>query len=273
MRKVKFLGLLQVLQEGPAGTDRAAAVRKAGFINICKAELLADPCGAGHEFKRCGTHFRHGAQLLAQECGDVGIFRRSGREHRFAGLKTRKLVAHMLFALFGEGRTAELAGGKLAESDSGRIARKVDRADVIAALLLQHGAVGHGSGRDDADDVPLDQPFGQGGVFHLLADGDLIPLLNEFGNVSLSAVIGHPAHGGAFVRVLNVAVPRRQRQVQLTRGCHGVFIEHLVKVAQAEEEEAVGMLLFDFLILPLHWRQLSHVPLLPFRTAPMYFRR
>ena len=44
-----------------------------------------------------------------------------------------------------------------------------------------------------------------------------------------------------------------QRQVELARSQLGVFVEHFVKIAQAEKEDSVLVQSFDLLILPGHW--------------------
>ena len=71
-------------------------------------------------------------------------------------------------------------------------------------------------------------------------------------------MVGHAAHGGALLRILHVPVPGGQRQIQLPGGQLRVLVEHLIKVAQAEEQQAVRVLLLDLVILLFHGRQLSH---------------
>ena len=178
----------------------------------------------------------------------------------------------MLFALPGEGRTAKLPGTELTESNARRIPGQIHSTDVVAALLTEHSAVGNGTGGDNADHITPDQAFGQSGVLHLFTDGDLIPLCDEFRDISVRAVIRHAAHGSAFLRIFNVTVPGSESQIQLSGRQHRILIEHLIKIAQPEKEQAVGMLLLDLLILALHGRELSHFRLLPFRKGPRCYR-
>ena len=48
---------------------------------------------------------------------------------------------------------------------------------------------------------------------------------------------------------------RRQRDFQFFRGHHGVFIEELVEIAEAEEQQCVRVLFLDSLVLPHQRRQ------------------
>ncbi len=101
--------------------------------------------------------------------------------------------------------------------------------------------------REHARDLALHQLLGEPRVFHLLADGDLEALANELGNVVFRRVIGHAAHGNGDALFL---VARGQRDLQLARGDHRVLEEELVEVAQAEEQQRVGMLFLDRGVLP-----------------------
>ena len=273
MLQVKFLRLLQILQQRPAGAYGAASLRQAGIRNRRKAELPAEPLGTGGIIKRGAVRFGHRLQLLLQEREDGRALRCLRREDGFPRLKTGKLVQDVILSPLRKMRTAEFARRELAEGDARIAAREIHRTDVVAAPFLQHRAFRHGARGNDADDVPLHQPLCQCGVFRLLADGDLVALRDEPCNIALGAVIRHAAHGGALLRVLHVPVPGGQGQVQLPRGDDGVLVEHLVEVAEAEEEQAVPVLFLDLLVLALHRGQLSHPPSLPFRTAPRCCRR
>ena len=65
----------------------------------------------------------------------------------------------------------------------------------VVALLVEHG-VGERSARgDDLDYVAFDNAFGLFGIFDLLADGDLAPELDEFGQIAFHGVVGHAGEG------------------------------------------------------------------------------
>ena len=94
------------------------------------------------------------------------------------------------------------------------------------------------------------------GVFHLIADGDAIALLDQPRDVAFGGVIGHAAHGNGCAFFL---VARGERDFEFARGGDGVFEEELVEIAQAEHQQRVRDLLFDGVILP-HQRRggISH---------------
>ena len=94
--------------------------------------------------------------------------------------------------------------------------------------------------RDHPDDLPLHEPFRLLRVFHLLADGHAVALLNEAVNIRLRRVIRHAAHGGALV-VARVAPG--ERQLQLARRRHRVVVKHFIEIAQPEKKERVGIAL------------------------------
>ena len=94
-----------------------------------------------------------------------------------------------------------LAGGDVAKGGSGGAGVHVDAADEVAGLVVQARGVGDGAWGDHPDDVPLHQPLGRGGVLHLFADGNLIALGDEPGDIGLAGVVGHAAHGDALLRL------------------------------------------------------------------------
>ncbi len=101
--------------------------------------------------------------------------------------------------------------------------------------------------RDDARDFALDQFLGEPGVFHLVADGDAMALLDEARDVAFGGVIGHAAHGDGGALFL---VAGGEGDFEFARGHDGVFEEELVEIAQAEQQEGVRHLLFDAVVLP-----------------------
>ena len=147
------------------------------------------------------------------------------------------------------------AGGNIAEGQTESICLSVDAGDIVVAAFLQHTAFRNGAGGDDPGDVPLYQTFGSGGVFRLLANGDLITLGHQTGDVGLHAVVGNATHGSLLLLGL-VAIPAGQRQIQFPGGDPGILVKHFIEVAQTEEQQAVLMLLLDGVILPLHGCQL-----------------
>ena len=160
--------------------------------------------------------------------------------------------------VFRKVRRAEFAGRNVAEGDGAGVPLEIHGREIVRPPLLEHGALGHGAGRDDADDVALDQPLRQRRVLHLLADGDLVALGDEPADVRLRRVIRHAAHRRALVGIFHVAVARREREIQLPRRRPRVVVEHLIEIPQPEKQQAVRLLLLDLIILPLHGGHFSH---------------
>ena len=154
-----------------------------------------------------------------------------------------------------EFRDVGRAGGNVGKAEARRVPLDENARDVVVFIILEHTALDDGAGRDHTDDIPLDEALGLGGVFHLLTDGDLVAFGDEPGHIAFVAVEGHPAHGGAL---LLTALLSGQCQVQLPRGRPGIVEEHLVKVADAVEQNLVLVLFFDFQILLHHGRQFRH---------------
>jgi hypothetical protein len=100
-------------------------------------------------------------------------------------------------------------------------------------------------GRDDADDLPLHEAAAAR-LLALLADRDGVAGREQSCDVRLARVRGEPAQR-RFVRL--AAVPRRERQVADARRRDGVVEEHLVEVAEPEEQNGGLMLRLDAEVL------------------------
>ena len=152
-----------------------------------------------------------------------------------------------------------LSRGHVAGAQTRRRVAEIHAAQVVAAPRVQAGVVQHGARRDGADDLPLHQPLGQGGILRLLADGHLVALGDEPGDVGIGGVVGDAAHGDLVLRRLGlVLVAGGQRQIQLLRGGAGVGAEHLVKIPQPEKQQGIRVLLLYVHILAHHGCQLCH---------------
>ena len=70
----------------------------------------------------------------------------------------------------------EFAGSDIDVGDANGIASSDDTREEVVALGSQHGGVNDGAGRDDADHFAVNQPFGEGRIACLFADGDAVTL-------------------------------------------------------------------------------------------------
>ena len=123
---------------------------------------------------------------------------------------------------------AEFAGGNIGKSHAGALLPRIDAKQIAWPRIFEHVRLNDRARRDDADDLALDQTLGGGRIAHLLADGDLIALFDQAGQIGIHGVKGHAAHGSALRQT---AVFSCQRKFQFSGDEDGVFEEHFIKVA------------------------------------------
>ena len=240
-----LLGVGEVADQRAARAHREALVVEAQLLDaaaeVGRHALGCDGVGEGLGIGRGGRPCALGIEL-----GKV----LAAADDQFAGGDARQLVrkAH---PRVGDLKEVEFAGGDVAEGHARLIPAQADRGDVVLLLFFEHVALEHRARRDDAGDGPLHQPLGQRRIGHLLADGDLVALLDQLLHVHVHRVIGHAAHGRALGQA---AVLAREGQLQLPGRQLCVVEEHLVEVAQAEEQDGVRILLLHIEILLHHWR-------------------
>ena len=153
-----------------------------------------------------------------------------------------------------------LTGGEITEGRAASLTVQINAAEVVAGLIIQTCGVDNSAGGHHPDNIPLHQPLGGGGVLHLLADGHLVALGDETGNIGLAGVIGDAAHGDPFFLRLGVlaVVPGGQGQVQFLGSQLGIVGEHLIEVPQTEKQNGIRVVLLDFQILLHHGGQFRH---------------
>ena len=128
-----------------------------------------------------------------------------------------------------------------------------DRRQIIRSLGIQQLVVGQRSRRDDPDDVALDQPLGQPGVFNLLANG------GTQARPGRSSPDSCPGRGGE-----SPPSARRHRPYRATsapapeRRCpFGVIAEHLVEIAHPKQQKRIRVAGLELAILLHHRGQQS----------------
>ena len=218
-------------------------------------ELLLHHSGGGIQGKEgvitpVYTAVQAAFQGFGQQRHIVGL----AAQQQFGGGEAGQLVDG-LFHGMGAGETGgiEGTGGNVAEAQAEDAIPAVGTGKIVVAPLVQHGAFGDGAGGDNAGDIPFDQTLGCGRVFHLLTDGHLVALGDQTGNIALAGVVGDTAHGNPVGIVLGLgAVAAGEGQVQLPGSGAGIFVEHLIEVAETEKENAVRMIVFDLPVLLHH---------------------
>ena len=235
MAQVGLLGLVQIGEQAPRRLDGGPVPLGDGLQP--RPELLLHQ-GQGGVVPEAPLSpvLTHAVQLVPQKVGEAVQVIGPVGQHRLGGVEPAQLVVQVVPCLLpgGEGGAEHLAGGQVAQAQADGGGVGVDGAQEVVLPLLQHGGGHDGARGDHPDDVPVHQPLGGGRVLGLLADGHLVPLGDEPGDVAVAGVVGHPAHGGALLRGL-APVPGGEGQIQLPGGQLGVVEEHLVKIAQPEK--------------------------------------
>ena len=243
----------RVFDDGDGGAQRQRAERE-------RARVVARQ----RPPRRCldlGLGARRVVQPRRRQLGPRALDARAERGERrlvdagvqdLARLEARQLVDHVAERQL---RGGELAGGDVEVREAGRTALGQQRHEIVRCLGLELLVVDDGAGRDDADHLTLDDALGELGILDLIGDRDLEAARDQLGQVVFGGVMGHAAHGH---RVLFALVAAGERQIERARHHHRVVEEHLVEVAEAEEEDAVGVAAFDLEILP-HQRRVHTV--------------
>ncbi len=227
-----------VLGEGPVFNlgARARDVQLRGlffrFANSFLQHALAntlrggtEPCTAASEQDFGGTH---AGQLVQRQRPRRGPGELSGAE--LAGGEIKRRGPH--------GRSRAVAGSR-------------DAREPLAFARVERGVDRCPRG-EDARDLAADDGLRGLGILHLLAQRDAIALAQQALQVGAGGVVGDPAHGYGFG-----LVARGEGELQLARGDQRVLVEELVEVAEAEEQQRVGMRVLGGAILPHDWREVA----------------
>ena len=139
---------------------------------------------------------------------------------------------------------AELSGRKVQSGERVLFLRPY-RDEVVVDAGIEDIFIEHRARRCHADNLPFDQPFGVLGVFHLLADGDLVALLEEAIDVRVATTNGDACH--------RMPAARCQDHIKFCGDRLGIIKECLVEVAEVKKQNRRGVLRFQSPILLHHW--------------------
>ena len=131
----------------------------------------------------------------------------------------------------GEGLPVEQSHRKIQNGETVSLFRQVDPRQEIVTLGVEDIALGNGSRRHHAGDVPLHDALGGGRIFNLITDRNLHAGADEFGQVALRGMVGNPAH--------RHVVALGQGNIKHGGGALGVIEEHLVEIAKTEEQNRI----------------------------------
>ena len=194
-----------------------------------------------------------GEQLVEEYCVVCHYFGRL-----YAAQLVHKLGCILFPAVFVY---VKCACGNVAVSEAEIAVAKEDGYDIVILTLGQHAFLNDRSGSHHSYDFPLYKALGFLGISHLLADSYFITLFNKLAGIYLYRMVGHAAHGRAF---LKAAVATSENYFKLTGSQKSVLKKHLVKVAKTVKEYTVLVFLLYLHILAHHWGKLcGHICFAP----------
>ena len=145
----------------------------------------------------------------------------------------------------------DLRGGDIGKADAACKLAHTQAAEKVILLIGEQVGLNERARGNHTDDVPSNQSLCKRGIFHLLADCDLIPFLDEFSDILVNGVERNAAHRGAL---LLAAVPPRKGKIQFSRRDHRVVKKHFVEVPETVKQQIVLILVLDLEVL-LHHRR------------------
>ena len=242
------LGLLQVVQ-GPAGrgyrqvTALTAESIQAGDLEMVGEQSLGKVRGEGPLL-----HLRLESRQIAGP-GGIPVAEAGAPDQLLGPHPFQFRLQHGFPGAVPKLGDSKVAGGNVHRSQAQSGTVRKNGAQEVVFPRLQQVAVAQGAGGDDPGHLPLHQLPGGLGVFDLVADGHPVAFADQLGDIGVGTVVGNPAHGDGGPLFL---VARGQGDLQLAGGHHGIVEEHLVEVAQPEEQNGAGNRLLDLMVLGHH---------------------
>ena len=119
-------------------------------------------------------------------------------------------------------------------------------------LCLIHGVgIQIRSRRDNADNFPLNQSLRLLWIFYLFTDCNLISFCHQTIQICICSMIRNAAHRSTLFKS---AVFSCQCDLQCFGCRQGIVKKHFIEITEAEKEDLILALLFDFHVL-LHHRR------------------
>jgi hypothetical protein len=231
-----LLGVLEVGKDGPGGGDGQGKALAAVGIEGGRAEVREEALAGVGGVEEVGIERGEdgvGSAFQGQAAGDEDL----------GGAEALELGGEVLS---GELEGDELRGGDVHVGEAGAVRLQDGGGEEVVGAAGEEVRLQDGAGGDDADDVPLQDALGGAGVAELLADGDAVALGQEAGEVGLQGDGGDAGEGDA---VALAELFGGEGDVQVSGEDEGVVAEGLIEVAEAKEEEAVGELGLEALVL------------------------
>ena len=244
-----FLGFQKIPKQRAGGDDTAAIVPDTKPFHRAHMEMLRQRPVAEIVVEIPGFQGRNGnmqaaSQILQVNAADQkGVVADDFRRHELVDfIQQLPLAVHLRQETVPGGHIGHRHAVPVLHADNGH---QVIIFSLIQPLGIQIGAGGHHPGH-----LPLHHAFGGFRILHLLADGHLVPLLNETTHIGLRRVIRHAAHGRPL---LKAALLSGQGQLQFPGHRHRVLEKHFIEIAQPVKQNTVLVFLLCCYIMLHHW--------------------
>jgi len=139
----------------------------------------------------------------------------------------------------------ELTGGQFQPGQANHVFVRMKGSQVIGRARIEQVVLGDRSGRHHAGDLAANQPFGQGRVLDLVADGHSLAGLDQLVQIVFQLVMWKTRHGNGFVTAGKGQAQEPGRQLRIR-------IEQLIKIPHAKQQQHARMARAGFLILLHH---------------------
>ena len=240
VRDVAVLGEFEVVENRPGGRETAGEVIDAESLERAGAELLAELfavhlLGENPFVEAVGIEFRPesvGKTVFVAALVDDLLGREVGDEFVDVTLRT-----------FGH---VELARRDVEERHARGLTAEIDRRQKGVLLVGQNIVAQHHARRHQLNNAALDQSSDLLGILQLFADGDTFARPHQFGQVGVDGVVGKSGQLDIGGRAVGAPC---ERDAQNAAGLDRVLAERLVKVADPEKQDSVGMHRLDGVIL------------------------
>ena len=220
-------------------------------VEALRAEDRGDPgIGGGGIEARRGQRRRGGAGL-GDQAAQLGLLA-LGDQHLARGEPRQ----HRPEPGAGAGRDREVAGGDVGPGEGALAAHLGIGGEIIVASGFEQAFLGQRARGHQTDHRAGHHGFRAAflcrrRILHLLADCDPEALADQGQEIALGGMDRHAAHGDVLAEMLAAL---GQGDVERRRRGLGVGEEHLVEIAHAIEEQRIGMLRLDLVVLRHHRR-------------------
>ncbi len=127
---------------------------------------------------------------------------------------------------------------------------------MIVVAAVEKRIIGERARRHEPDDLPLNDPFGQGWVFHLLANRDAMSRRDHPAEISFNRVERHTRHRNRVFGAEAASTSTGEGHAQRPGGELHVLPEHLIEIPHPKKQHVIGILLLEGLVL-LHRRRIG----------------